>query len=245
MQDYSDDQLRDYLAGNLSELEVKQLEAHLAMSPTLEARLLVLEPFADMAIDAFEGTPLEDRLSGLLPNPAPARPSRLPLALVLAASFAGIAGFGLGNFTAPDAEMNWREQIAIYQALYVPETIASLDPSKTDLDRQFAKGSEILGSEVFPAELKGINGLGLRRAQILSSDDKAILQIVFATAEGEPLAFCIVSLGSDAEPTEPKFERLAGVPTAHWVDGDYGYMLVGRLEPDALQTAAQELRARF
>jgi len=245
IQEFSDDTLRAYLAANLPDPESAAIELQLAHSPELEKRLMALEPFAEEARLAFERVPTEDRLRKLVPNAPFQKASRWPLALTLAACLAGIVGFGLGNFTATEKPLEWREQIAVYQALYTPATIAALDPTATELDQQFSDGSAVIGRDVQPAMLEGLNGFDLKRAQILEADGQPIVQIVLAETDGEPLAFCIVHLGTGASPSNPEFERLAGLPTVHWVDGDYGYMLVGRVDADNMRSTANILHARF
>ena len=240
---YSDDQVRSYLAGTLPDGEVAELEAQLETSPELERRLLAFEPFAAQARAAFAGIPADERLVGLVPGPS--TPARWNVGIALAACLAGIVGFGLGIFSKPTPELGWRERIAIYQSLYVPATVAPLDPMEEELDRQFVNGSKALEREIRPQELQGLAQLRLVRAQILETNGLPIMQIVFSSTSGEPLAFCIVNLGDDVQPAGLEFEQRAGVPTAHWVEGEYGYMLVGRVNSDVMNATAQELRARF
>lgn len=240
---YSDDHLQQYLAGALPDAEAAELEARVATYPGLQDRLIALEPFAAMAREAFGGIPSEDRLAGLLPPARP--PKRWPAGVALAAGLAGLVGFGLGTFSNPEEDLSWRERIAIYQALYVPATIAALDPVEEELSLQFANSSQVLGREVAPQNVQGLENFSLKRAQILEADSLPIMQIVLANVDGEPLAFCIVHLGDDAQPSGIEFEHLAGVPTAHWVEDQYGYMLVGRVDADVMTAAAQELRAKF
>lgn len=244
-QSYSDQQLKSYLDGSFSEEEALVLEDALSRSPELEHRLLALEPLSPLAYEVFATVPSDERLRGLLPSEATQKSPRRVAQLSLVACLAGAIGFALAAFMAPSNDLGWREQIAAYQALYVPETIASIEPSEADLDLQFVRGSDVLGREVRPDMVLGLDGFELRRAQVLQSAQQKIVQIVFAGPEGEPFAFCIVALDGAAQSTDLEFEHLAGVPTAHWVEGDYGYMLVGRVAPQLMRNAAQTLRATF
>lgn len=245
MQDFSDDQLRDYLAGQLEASEADAIEAHLASSPALEERLLALEPFTDGVRSAFADVPDADRLSQLVPSGTPRRRARWGWGLALAASLAGVIGFGLGNMSGSEPTLDWRAQIAIYQSLYVPDTIAMLNPTDADLRRQFATGSKKLGIDIAPEALRGLDSLSLKRAQILDAEQRPIVQIVLAADDGEPLAFCIARLGEGTEPTDIIYEQMAGVPTAHWVDDGYGFMIVGRVDAEIMKVTSRALRARF
>jgi len=242
---YSDQELKAYLDGSFSEDEAVLLEDALSRSPELEQRLLALEPLSPFAREAFAAVPPDTRLKGLLPSETTQKSPRRAAQLSLVACLAGAIGFALAAFVAPSNDLGWREQIAVYQALYVPETIASIQPSDAELDLQFGRGTDVLGREVRPDMVRGLNGFELRRAQVLQSAQQKIVQIVFAGPEGEPFAFCIVALDGAAQGTDLEFEELAGVPTAHWVEGDYGYMLVGRVAPQLMRDTAQTLRATF
>lgn len=244
MQSYSDDHLRDYLGGRLSQSENQAIEADLELSPELEQRLLALEPFAADVRTAFEQVPDISRISELMP-PAPSKQKVRPfLGLALAASLAGVLGFGLGNFTTDEPTLGWRDQIAVYQALYVPETIAALDPTDAELYRQFALGSQKLGVDLAPETFRDLDNLSLKRAQILKAEEHAMVQIVLAGSNGQPMAFCIVNVGSDAQNTQPVHESIAGIPTVHWVEDGYGFMLVGRFDDEVLDNTTKALQAR-
>ena len=242
---YSDDDLKRYLAGQMPQAETEALDVQVANDPALEARLLSLEPFAALAKASFSEVPTADRLSTVNAVLEPKPKRRWPLGVALAACLAGAIGLGIGTFNADDASLGWREQIAVYQALYVPATIAPIASTDTDLRAQFSAGSQALGLEVQPDMMLGLDNLNLKRAQILQADEKTILQIVLADANGEPLAFCIVHLGEGAVQSEPQVQSIAGLPTTHWVDGAYGYMLLGRVNADQMSNATEVLRARF
>lgn len=245
VQSYSDQQLEAYLDGSVSEEDAAAIEHAISRSPELEQRLLALEPLSPIARDAFAEVPSNERLRGLLPPETTQQSPRRVAQLSLVACLAGAIGFALATLTVPSNELGWREQIAVYQALYVPETIEAIVPTDAELNLQFIRGSDVLGREVRPDMLAGLDELDLRRAQVLQSEQQTIVQIVFAGPQGEPFAFCIVALNSETQNTDMEFEQLAGVPTAHWVEDDYGYMLVGRVAPEVMRGAAQKLRAIF
>ena len=244
-QSYSDQQLKAYLDGSSSEEEVAAIVGAISRSPELEQRLLALEPLSPLAREAFAAVPADERLRGLLPPETKQKSPRRVAQFSLVACLAGAIGFALAALMAPSTDLGWREQIAVYQALYVRDTIASIAPLDADLNLQFVRGSDVLGREVRPDMVRALDGLDLRRAQVLQSEQQKILQIVFAGPEGEPFAFCIVALDGRPQSSDLEFEELAGVPTAHWIEGDFGYMLVGRVAPQLMRDAAQTLRATF
>ncbi|MEM9247539.1 MAG: hypothetical protein AAGB05_02470 [Pseudomonadota bacterium] len=245
---FSEAQLEAYLNGTLEPSVATALEEALDRDPALEARLLAQEPLAAPIRLAFDGIPGQERLdtlAGAIPAAPPDRawPARGLAGAAIAAVCAAL-GFAVATMTQPVAAPDWQEQVAQYQALYAPETIAHLDSGPALLQAQLARASTALGREITLEEVSGVDGLSLRRAQILSFEGTPLIQIVYATQTGTPVALCILGQ-PDGAAAAPRYAERAGVPTSHWADGRYGYMVLGRLDAAALSDITEHLAARL
>jgi len=198
---------------------------------------------------AFEGLPaaaqLDEARQHLAASQAVPRRGRPGLMVAALALVAGLViGLGGGRFTSPEPTIGWQEQVALYQALYTPETVAHLDADPALLEAQFDRASAALGRDLDPSDVGDLPGLELRRAQVLAVGDRALVQIVFASTTGDPIAFCIIA--DEPGPTEaPEFAQLAGLPTAFWAEGGYGFMVLGNLGSDDLNAVTERLTTRF
>lgn len=223
---FSDETLLAYLEGNLDESEARAIEDVLADDPELESRLMALDPFAAAVQKAFEGLPAETPEIEL-PAPAVAQTTAGPLRLLAVAASVSVIAVSATFWATRPAELGWAEQAAIYQSLYVPETIASLDNSPEALDAQFARAEAELGRSLNRNVLETLPGLDLKRAQVLSFNGKPLIQIVFADAQGRPFAFCVIRQGGNAPAKDVNLAVLSGLATATWAGDGYGYMLLG------------------
>ena len=244
---YSDKQLKAYLDGSLEPDIVNAIDQQLSADPDLEKRLLALEPLRPVIGAAFEAVPNASRLAGL-DIPAPAKRNAPTRRFFLAGGIAaasGAAGFGIAALsTPPAAPLGWQEQVAIYQALYGPETVQHIDTTDEALEAQFARASAALGREVQVANVTGLDGLRLRRAQILHFEGRPLVQIVFSAESGQPVAFCILTL-AQSKTKAPQFRTLSGLQTSHWMDGKYGYMVLGNIDVALLDDVTSRLSATF
>lgn len=223
---FSDETLLAYLNGALDEEQSRALEAAVEEDVDLEQRLMSLDPFAPVVQQVFEKLPAETPQIDL---PPPASPSRAGgfLRLVAVAAGTAIAAVGLTFWATRPAELGWAQQAALYQSLYVPETIAPLDNSGTSLDMQFEMAEAKLGRSLNRETLEALPGLELKRAQILSFKGKPLIQVVFADEQGQPFAFCVIRQGPAAPDKEVRQAVLSGLSTATWAQDGYGYMLLG------------------
>lgn len=248
---FSDPQLKAYLVGDLSADLAATLDAQLAHDDTLEARLLALDREQSTSIRAaFDRVPDAARLEPIetmIKDAAVAVPDRtnrnwgklLPFAAVLV-----VGAFMLGglfqNPTSPAS--TWREQVAIYQALYVTETLSSIEPDSASLAVQLDRGASALGRTLDVAAVGDLDGLDLLRAQVLGFDGVPLVQLAYLSETGAPVALCAVKLPADPD-DGIRSEVLAGLPSVTWSDGTYSYMIVGDIEPDRLTRMANSLQA--
>lgn len=223
---FSDETLLAYLDGSLDESAMRALEDAVADDPALEARLMALDPFAAAVQQAFEDVPAVAPEVELPPS-APSRAAAGPLRLLAVAASVGVIAVSATFWATRPADPGWAEQAAIYQSLYVPETIAALDNSPEALDAQFAQAEAQLGRSLNRDVLENLPGLDLKRAQVLSFKGKPLVQIVFADAQGQPFAFCVIRQGDGAPAKDVNRAVLSGLATATWARDGYGYMLLG------------------
>ncbi len=223
---FSDETLLAYLEGSLDEAEARAIEDAVAEDSVLESHLMALDPFAPVVQQVFEAVPAETP-SIDLPTPSAPQSSTSPLRLLaVAASVAVIAVSATFWATRPTA-LGWAEQAAIYQSLYSSDTIADLDNSPQKLDAQFDKAEAQLGRPLNRDVLENLPGLDLKRAQVLSFKGKPLVQVVFADAQGNPVAFCVIRQGAGAPTKDVNLAVLSGLATATWAKDGYGYMLLG------------------
>lgn len=223
---FSDETLLAYLEGTLDEARSRKLEEAVEADPDIEARLMALDPIAGMVQEVFQTLPAETPQVDL-PDPAASAPSASPMRLVAVAASVAVIAVSATFWVMRPSEPGWAEQAAIYQSLYVPDTIAKLDSSQQVIDAQFAQAEEQLGRSLNRDVLEDLPGLELKRAQVLSFKGKPLIQVVFADDKGQPFAFCIIRQGPAAENKPVKQAVLSGLATATWSQDGYGYMLLG------------------
>lgn len=251
---FTDQDLQDYLAGQALPERAAAIEAAVAEDEVLEARLMALDPFAMPVREAFASIQPDDaktptQATAQAPS-GPARAYKWP-ALVAAALLAGLC---LGLFLpvrapAPvqQAEASqakaWHHEVAAYQALYVPQTVATLDPTPDRIAAQFAQASRALGQALDPADFDAIDGLTLKRAQVLGYEGAPLVQIVYAAQDDTPVALCL--MGQSAGDRFPENATLKGLGAVHWASRTLDVLLIGGPDADALRPAAALLRARL
>lgn len=240
---FPDETLLAYLEGSLDEAEARAIEDAVADDPALEAQLMALDPFAPVVQQVFEAVPSKTPQVELPAMQAATGASPLRL-LAVAASVAVIAVSATFWATRP-AELGWAQQAAIYQSLYTPDTISNLNNSPQALDEQFSLAEAELGRSLNRDALEGLEGLDLKRAQILSFKGKPLIQIVFADADGQPFAFCVIRQGEAAPNKDVKQAVLSGLTTATWAQDGYGYMLLGSDDQSDLGDQLTTLRDIF
>lgn len=222
---FSDEMLVAYLEGTLDEAEARAIEDAVEADPDLEQRLMALDSFAPVVQAVFTDVPAEEPRVNL-PD-ASVRPAGGGLRLLAVAASVAVVAVSATYWATRPAPMGWAEQAAIYQSLYGPDTIAGLDNSPQVLDAQFAQAEELLGRSLNREALEALPGGEVKRAQLLSFKGKPLVQVVFADAQGNPFAFCVIKQGEGAPNRDLKQAVLSGLATATWAQDGYGYMLIG------------------
>ena len=239
---FSDDTLKAYLRGSLGSEESDAIEAAVENDPELEQRLMDLDPIAPVVREVFRDIPAAAPQVELPPRvPALAGPWRL---LGVAAA-AAVLAVSLTIWLTRPQPMGWAEQAALYQSLYTPDSIATLEYPPALVDAQISLAEEKLGRPLNRDSLEGLPGLELKAAQVLSFKGKPLVQIVFADADGNPFALCVIRQGDGAPNSELKQEVLSGLATARWARDGYGYMLLGNRPDNDLTVQLDYLAQTF
>ncbi len=252
----TDIELTGYLDGALSAEERQAVEARLAADSSLRARLDLLagaRPSAE-AFDLLLADAPGERLNAILdlaqPAPAPVawRWSRLvavAAALILVVIGAAI-GFGVSHLMNPGTvevaePANWRAVVAEYLALYTDETLAAIPDDPALRTTELANVGAKLSLHLTPEDV-ALPGMTLKMAQLLEFRGMPLAQIAYRSGSGGPAAFCIIANGKPDIPVT--LEQRDGWNIAFWNADGLGYMVIGRLAPDTLESLATTLRTR-
>lgn len=234
---FLDEDLRQYLSGHADDALSQRIEEALGHDDALSDRLMALDPLS---------APIQAAFAPLTP-PGRIRIDTSPTRSwgglgALAASWVLFIVAGLGVWMVGHAGgEDWHHEVAAYQALYVPQTIATLEATPDALDQQFARASEALGKDLSRTALDGLADLDLKRAQILGYGAEPLIQIVFAGPKGAPIALCIMA--RDGGASGPDQEVLSGLAAVHWADEAWGYILIGGQDSTWLSAVGSDIRA--
>lgn len=242
---FSDEELTAYLDGEADDALRVRVDAERENAAVAE-RLRALSIDVDQLTDAFDQTLKMAPTPGFL-EPLQSVPRRRaipnPALQAIAAAVLLAVGWSAGHFGKPDAPETWRDYAATYHALYVTETLSGDEASPSALAAQVTRVSGILEKALTVDALSGVEGLDLRRAQILAFKDNPLVQIAYLTDDGVPMALCLFrKSGKKAAVTVT--ERL-GMASAHWSDGKFGYLLIGGADESVVRDAATAFSNRL
>ncbi|HKJ62520.1 MAG TPA: hypothetical protein VKA94_11110 [Hyphomicrobiales bacterium] len=229
---------------------------HAAPDDTLQAM------FADMVAQTSGGL-INGRVSDrpadetVVPfhRPAPAQSQQArstPLwqmaaaAAVLALVFTGglISG-GIFNEPQRVAEQmpGWREAAARYVALFSKETLEYMPSNVAERRANLAEAESVLGLQLTENRIADPD-LDFQGTQLLNFNGKPLVQIAYLHGGQKPVALCIIAAATN-EPAPPANETRQGLNIVHWVEGGYGYMVIGDVPEDELNRIAERFRTQF
>lgn len=244
---YSDATLQDYLAGNLSAEDASVLEAAVENDPELEARLIALDAVGADVASVFLQIPEQARLDGIdvpVQKVAVAQSGSFRwLGLVAAAAVGAALGMTALNMQGPKTP-EWHQQVAAYQSLYVPDTVAAISGDANSLQEQLKVAGAALDLELPQEVLSGLEGLTLKRAQILGFAGRELIQIAFQAEDGTPIAFCILK-GGAPRAEEMEISELSGLASAAWASDTHGYLLIGGSDSALIADVGSRLQRVF
>lgn len=237
---FSDQDLSAYLDDEAAADVSDAIREALPGDPVLRARLDRLRAGQDDFVAAMAVALTAAPKMPELPEPVAQRTvGAWPFGLAGVAAGAVLAlGVGWSIWHTPDP--GWRDVVANYQSLYVTETLAPVDLTPEAQQADLQRLSAGLGLDL--TALPEVSGLAFKRAQQLGFNGQPLAQLTFLTADGGPVALCILRTGADTS-AGITAEVLSGLDTYSWTEDGYGVLLVGPKGADGLENAAEILRA--
>lgn len=133
------------------------------------------------------------------------------------------------------------QQVAAYQALYSTDTIKTISSTDNELISQLSLAESALSISLPKETLAQIDGLELRRTQMLSYDGQPLAQIVFSDNEGRPIALCIMLTADAPQSGAVNLVKRQGLESAAFSSGDFGFLLIGPTDASAISRYAHEI----
>lgn len=134
--------------------------------------------------------------------------------------------------------VTWVRAAATYQQLYVRDTVASVTPDAAVTERTVAAIRQDDKLAIQVPDLSA-QGLTFKHVQRLRWKDRALVQMVYLPAQGEPVALCVIQdMRDDAPVAEQRIDEM-GVVT--WRRGHLGYALIGAPGPVDLKQLARDI----
>ena len=237
-----DTDLLAYVDSHLPQARRAQVEAAVASSPGLAARLNAMRASAlpyRRAFDAQVLPPLPAELSqrvgellGAYALQGQRRASswpRLAVAFAAGALCCAIALKLLSSAALPQAAATqvspWIKAVADYQRLYSRATLANVteDPAlsaRVITDLRVNDGIAVVVPDLRSAALT------FKRVQRLSFHDRPVVQIVYLPEHGEPIALCVTP---DARPDEtPHVQQIGEMSSVAWRRDNLGYVVLSK-----------------
>jgi hypothetical protein len=245
----SDEQLVAYLDDQLDHEQRARIDNALAEDPTLNLRLQWLArsslPFKAAYDELGQQAPM-DRLQYMLETlPAPARPGmnrRWFLAAAAGLVVSGVLADRLFlGWQLSQQKNNWRDLVADYMSLYVPQTLDHLPTDEAAQRVQLRTIDARLGLKLAPAQLT-LPRSEFKRAQILEYDGVAIAQITYLDPTHGPMALCVTRSNSGSRPLA--HERRHEMNVVYWAEPEHAWMLIGHNPVAELEDMAKLLRSR-
>lgn len=232
---FSDQDLQNFLEGVGGDQQTHDIEVALENDDQLAARLMSMDTMGASVKSAFDHLPEPSRVD-VLENDIGFEDAKeighsMNWMSLAAALVVGVGlGWSLFANTGP-SQSDWRQYVANYQVLYGVQTIDHLDPTQENLKDQFARAETALGQSFDINRLQSVDGLALKRAQVLELDGQPLIQIVYQSKDGLPIALCVFKQTTDVENT-----FMANLAANSWQTDEFGFLLIGGTDLD--QTAA-------
>ncbi len=253
--DIRDEDLNAYLDGELEEDARRSVESALARSADLRERLAAYRRDKASLAAAFDPVldePVPDRLRlaarGDRRATAPGlRPlTRIAAALALLA-VGGVAGWTLNesNGRAGPEALRLADEAVTAHAVFVSEVRHPVEVAASEQAHLFAWLSNRLGGKVWAPDLAAL-GYDLVGGRLLASSRGPAAQFMYENESGKRLTLFVRRGGEESE-TAFRHVQADGTGAFYWIEGDFGYALIGGLARDPLLRAARavysELRA--
>ncbi len=246
---WSDEQIIAYLDGKLDMEQGKALHRDRQLDAELDAYITSMEidtaALASTANDLPQDAPQFD-FEKTIQQVDQKKPIWRQAAL--AASILAI--FGAGFLTASllprdnPPPSGWVQAVAEYQMLYSGETLKLIQKTDDESAREVAEIGRKLDIILAKSDLQ-IEGLKLRRGQLLNYKNKPLVQFAYLDKDGTPIAFCIIKRSKDSDQPLTAKSLLAGQNAVVWGKGKFGFVVIGKAKPSVISAYAEKLKARM
>jgi anti-sigma factor RsiW len=244
-----------YADGDLSLERMAEVEAAVARSPDLAARLAAVRASVLPYRAAYEAQPLPPLPASLSARVGELieaefsrqRVRRYSWPRLVAAFAAGVACCALswtllstGRPLASTAQgvPPWIQAVADYQQLYSRETLANVTEDHQLSERILTELRAVDGMTVRVPDLRSA-GLRFKRVQRLSFHGEPVVQMVYLPEHGDPVALCATrELGADED---PRLQQIDELSTVSWRRGKVGYLLLGKAPAQSMLELARRL----
>ena len=229
---FTDEDLTAFLDNELPQDLSDQIAAAVADDPALAARIARLTvPLGDLRL-AYDSLLTIAPSMPELPEPAALWQRRDIAAGLVVGLLFGAAGAKLLLSPAP---RDWMDFVAAYQALYVPETLAEIQITEAEVAAQLNALSAVVRLDL--VRVRDGSDLVYKRGQLLGFDGAQLVQLAFQTADGSPVALCILrDVGQSARPFADRPSE--GMQAVAWARDGYGFFLIGATDAQTLRAAA-------
>lgn len=241
--------LQAYLVGQASAADAAAIEADLLADPALEDRLMALDPLAAQ----LEGA------SAAITGPTAAQTAQWTAATVVktanhgfdwrhiaaSAVLGAVITSGIWLANSATSTPDWRAEVATYQALYSPETIAAISLDEGVLSQQIDDVGARVGFKDLRQLTDNMQDLELLRGQILAHEGQPLAQIVFSSADGLPIALCLIARDdADADGAITMANR-AGLASASFETENHSWLLIGTQDDALIARTAEQVVAQL
>ncbi len=236
--------LMAYADGELLPDQAAHVEAMIAAQPAL--RQIVNEHRETTALlrqACSEQFYAQGGLTFLRPRPAPRR--RTFAGWAVAATVAGILGFGAGHLWPFGNEASARDrlvsEIAEYHDVFSRETahLVEIPASRADELKDWL--SERIGRNIGIADLTGM-GLHFAGGRMLVVDGRPVAELMYTRDGGRPIALCITEaqrpIPSDSGTV--RIDRKGDLSLASWYQGQHAFVVVGNADETLLRDIARQ-----
>jgi anti-sigma factor RsiW len=257
MTQIDDTLLMQYVDGEIAPEQRAEIEAAIAHSDDLTARVAALRASCLPYRAAFERqvTPpvpenLARRIDELVsvsarPQQSAACSGRRTAVPWLAAAFVAgaicsgvLSGYFGGASPFHSGVEPWVQSVADYQVLYGRDTVASIKEDPATTEQIVADIRQRDGMPVRIPDLRQV-GLKFKRIQRLDYHDRPLIQIVYLPERGDPVALCMIEDPHGGAPMQTA--QVGEMKTVTWHGNNLAYVLLAKNATVDLQAMAKEI----
>jgi len=247
-----------YLDGELEPKAHKELERRLRNDAALRARLTELSEAVrpirasfDALLKAAPRPRLEMAFASAVVNAT--RRDRYRRLLVAAAAallllLGGVAGYFIAKLPAElleeagGDEDQWIDAVTGQMSLYDAASVAAIEVDETKQKAELAKVGQALNLDLSEPTVT-LEGLTLKRAELLSFQGHQVAQLLYASDEHGPVELCIMA--QPGGESEGEVETREGLNFIYWTAGGRRFLLIGAAPANRIDALADKVAARF